>query len=167
VSSRAQRLGRWLRGAGADIAGTVYGEIIVLSVIAAGAEQDAASLAGLVASTIVVFWLAHVYAQALGHSVREGRRLTAGDVRTVARRESAMLQAGMLPTFVLLLGAFGVISDGAAIWAAMAVGVATLAGQALVYARLERLAPLATLSIVGVNLAFGLVIVALKAFVSH
>ena len=49
----------------------------------------------------------------------------------------------MLPPVVaLLLGALGVLSPRAAVWAAFGLGLAVLAAQGLVFARVERLGQL-------------------------
>jgi hypothetical protein len=47
------------------------------------------------------------------------------------------------------------------------VGTAVLAGQALVYARLEGLGKLQTAASVGTNLLLGLTVVALEASLAH
>jgi hypothetical protein len=60
-----------------------------------------------------------------------------------------------------------VLEDESALWLAMALGVATLGTQGVRYARLEDLGPLGTTVAVGVNVALGLVIVALKIAVLH
>ena len=65
------------------------------------------------------------------------------------------------------LGALGLFRERTAVWLAVAIGVATLTAQGLRYARLERLSRLATAFSVGVNLALGLAIVALKVLVEH
>jgi hypothetical protein len=53
------------------------------------------------------------------------------------------------------------------VWLAIGICVAALAVQGLRYALLERLGPLGTLASVGLNLALGLAIVALKVIVAH
>jgi len=88
-------------------------------------------------------------------------------LRDVARHEASLIEAELLPLAALLLGAFGVISAHAALWAAFGVGLAVLAAQGLVFARIERLGTLGTLAVVGTNLALGLALVALKVFVTH
>ena len=49
----------------------------------------------------------------------------------------------------------------------MAIGLVTLAVQGARYSALEGLGRLGTAGSIGMNLAFGLVIVALKALVGH
>lgn len=155
---------------GERIAGLVYGTIVVLGVIAASssvAQGGAFEIASLVVATTVVLWLAHVYAHALEVSLTRGERLQAGALGEIAVHQSSILSAAVLPTAALLLGGFELISDRAAVWIALGAGTGVLAGQAIAYARIERLSPLATIAIVAVNLALGLAIVGLKAAVSH
>jgi hypothetical protein len=157
-------------GTGERIAGVVYGTIIVMSVIAAGSagtKTNAAEIAALAIPTSIVLWLAHVYSHALELSVESGRRLSWASLRALARREASIIRAAVLPSAALLLGAFGVLADRTAVWLALGLGTAVLAGQAFVYARLERLGKLATGASVGFNLVLGLTVVALEASLAH
>ena len=142
------------------------GVIAASSSIAQGGDV-AFQIASLVVATTVVLWLAHVYAHALEVSITRGERMKAGALREIAVHQAPILSAAVLPTAALLLGGFDLINDRAAAWIALGVGTGVLAAQALAYARLERLGPLATIAIVSVNLALGLAIVGLKAAVSH
>jgi hypothetical protein len=158
------------RRTGERIAGLVYGTIVVMGVIAAsseGLESDPALIAGLVVSTSVVFWLAHVYAHALDVSVSRGERLTTAGIKEVAVHQASILSAAVLPTVALLLGAFDLIGERLAVWLALAAGTTALAAQGLAYARIEKLSPFGTATLVTTNLVLGLAIVGLKAFVSH
>ena len=118
-------------------------------------------------TTTIVLWLAHVYAQALGESVTRDRRLTLAELRHVARHEGAIVEAALVPTAVLLLGALGLISAKLATWLALAAGLAVLAILGLLFARVERMGWRGTLAIVSVNLAFGVTLVGLKLVVTH
>lgn len=164
------RLKTLLLGTRETVSGTVYGTIIVLaSVTAAGKlyRHNLWRLEVIVGATVVVLWLAHVYSDALGESLTAGRRLTATELARVAGHESAIVVAAVLPMAVLALGAFGVLDAGTTLWIAVGVGVTTLALEGLSYARLGHLSQLATAMTVALNLALGLVIVALKVLVSH
>ncbi|HST17779.1 MAG TPA: hypothetical protein VLK36_08935 [Gaiellaceae bacterium] len=159
-----------LLGTRDTIAGTVYGTIVVLSVVTAGApafEHGEWNLVVIGAVTVLVFWLAHVYAHILGESLHHGHRLTRGEVLTVARRELAIPLAAVLPMGAVALGALGVLGNTLALWIAVAIGVATLTIEGIRYARLENLSRGGTLVSVGVNLAFGMALVVLKATLSH
>ena len=68
------RLRRWLFDRGDNLAGGIYGTILVTSLVAAADASDTIwrSL-GFVEVTVVVFWLAHVYAGALACESRQQR----------------------------------------------------------------------------------------------
>jgi hypothetical protein len=161
---------RLLFGSGRSISGTIYGTILAMSVIAATGATGAAKpwqLAGFVASSAVVFWLAHVYASALDQSIRAGQRLDFVALERVARHEAAIPLAAVPAVIALGLGALGIMRETRAIWLALGLGVATLGVQAWRYARLEALGRSKTIAVVAWNLALGLVLVGLKAAISH
>ena len=147
----------------------VYGTIVVLSVIVAGAKaypDDTTRIAALVAVTTLVFWLAHAYAHALTHSVRTGQRLTFDEVRRIGRHEAGLIQAGVPSIAVLLLGSLDVLDVDTAVWLALCFGLVVLAVQGFVFARVERLGPTSTAAVVAINVALGLLLVALKLLVA-
>ena len=152
------------------IAGEVYGTIVVMGALAAGAHGGTVrsrELAGIVAGTAIVLWIAHVYAHSLAETISRGRRLDGAELRSVARRELGMLLAAVAPVGALVLGAFGILEDSTAAWLAMGFGLVTLAAAGVQYATAEHLGFLASALTVGVNLALGLVIVGLKAGLGH
>ena len=114
-----------------------------------------------------VFWLAHVYAHAIAHSVSHDEHLSFAELRGIGLREASILEAGVPPVAALLVGALGLISGQVAIWVALALGLAVLAAQGLLFARVERLSSLGTLLVVGLNLGLGLLLIGLKLVVSH
>ena len=73
----------------------------------------------------------------------------------------------MPPLAALLLGAFGVVSTKTAVWLAFGLGLAVLALQGVVFARVERLSWPAAVLLVAANLGLGVVLVGLKVFVTH
>ena len=152
------------------IAGTVYGTIVVLATLAAGARAFQHQLWELIAiagSTVAVLWIAHVYAHGLGESVNEGHRLTLGELGEIALRELAILLAAVPVLAAVALGGLDLLDDGTALWLAFGVGVLSLAVQGVRYARLEHLSRTGAAITIGLNLALGLVIVALKVAVTH
>jgi hypothetical protein len=163
----ASRLGR--ASMGERLGGFIYGTIVVLSVIVAGAQaypHGPGHIAGIVVVTTVVFWLAHVYAHAVGHSVAHDEHLSLAELRYVARREFSIVEA-LPPVVALALGHFGLISTNASVWLAFGLGLVVLVAQGFVFARVERLRVLGTLVVVALNLGLGLVLIALKLVVSH
>jgi hypothetical protein len=118
-------------------------------------------------STLFVLWVAHLYAHGLGESIVRGHRVDRAELKSIARRELGILLAAVGPSFFLLLGAAGVLAKSTSVWVALGVGLATLAVEGLRYARLEKLTFAGTLSVVALNLALGLLVIALKVGVAH
>ena len=157
-----------LHGPPERIAGTVYGTIVVLGILAAGAESpsiDAWELDVLMSGTVIVLWIAHVYAHGIAESVRAGTPLDGEALEALARREVSIVLAAVGPAIALLLGAVGVLGDENAVWLALAISLVTLALQGLRYARATALRGRETLVIVAINAMLGLVIVGLKVLV--
>lgn len=152
------------------VAGSVYGTIVVMAVIAAGSRADDTNfweLAVFVAATVVALWVAHFYAHAFSETLEAKRRLSWDELGRVARREASIPLAAVAPVAALVLGGFEVIGERAAVRLALGIGAATLAALGLRYARLEGLSRLATLVAVCVNLALGLSIVVLEVLLAH
>jgi hypothetical protein len=161
-----------LFGARETIAGTVYGTIVVMGALAAGAEGSQGDirpweLAAFVSVTVLVLWIAHVYSHALAETIRLDRRLDSAELASVARREFAMPLAAVLPVGALVLGALGVLRETTAVWLALGFGVATLVVDGFRYASADRLGRVGTAVTVSINLALGLSIVGLKALLGH
>lgn len=156
--------------AGERVAGFTYGTLVALSMVIAGAKvypDGPAQIAVFVVLTTVGLWLAHVYAHTVGQSVSHGRRVRLAELRHIARREGAMVEAALPPTVPLLLAAFGVISTQLAIWVAFGLGLVVLALQGLQFARIERLGRLQTVAAVAANVGVGLILVAVKLVLAH
>jgi hypothetical protein len=158
-----------LGGGNRAIAATVYGTVLAMAALAAGAVEHLSpdSLIVLVATTSAVIWLAHVYAHTLGESIERGRRLDWAELNSIGRRELPILGAAAIPASVLLLGSFDVISEAPDIWLAFGLGFAALAVQGARYARVERLGPAGTIAVIAANLALGGLVVMLKVLISH
>jgi hypothetical protein len=158
-----------LGGGNRAIAATVYGTVLAMAALAAGAVEHLSpdSLIVLVATTSAVIWLAHVYAHTLGESIERGRRLDWAELNSIGRRELPILGAAAIPASVLLLGSFDVINETPDIWLAFGLGFAALAVQGARYARVERLGPAGTIAVIAANLALGGLVVMLKVLISH
>jgi hypothetical protein len=155
---------------GQRLAGFIYGTIVALSVIVGGARaypHEPGHIAVLVGATCVTFWLAHVYAHGLGHSVHRGEHLSFAELVRIAHGEASILEAALPPIVALLFGALGIFSPHTAVWTAFALGLVVLAAQGLVFARIELLGRLATVAVVAANLGLGLLLVALKLLLTH
>src|SRR5262249_19792440 len=80
---------------GERLGGFLYGTIVVLAVLVAGAKSyphEPGHVAALMAITTVVFWLAHVYAHGLAHSITSDERVTLPELRRIARHEGAIVE---------------------------------------------------------------------------
>jgi hypothetical protein len=142
--------------------GAVYGTIVATAVIAASAhdERPGIILAATVA-TLLVFWIAHVYAEVLAHGLRQAR-LDLHIVPGIMAQELSMLAAPALSVLFLLLGALGLLGEGLAVRLALWNGVAQLVGWGIdVGRRLGRSWPMALLGGV-VNGVLGVVIILLE-----
>ena len=154
---------------GARLAGAIYGTILVMSVVAgvsAATESRAATALVAAVVTSLVFWVAHVYADALATHVtlREGT-LSRAKVREIASEDWPLVQAVLPPGVCLMLGVLGIVSDDAAVLLALGAGVVALAVWGAATARRGG-APLSGAIIAAtVNVTLGLVIVALKLLV--
>ena len=107
----------FLFGSPETIAGTVYGTIVVMGAIAAGSQSGeirTSHLAAVVAVTVLVLWIAHVYSHALAETIRLARRLDGAELASVARRELAIPLAGLMPVASLALGSIGVLRESTA-----------------------------------------------------
>jgi hypothetical protein len=162
-------VGRLLGGGNRAIAATVYGTVLAMAALAAGAVEHLSpdELITVVATTSGVIWLAHVYAHTLGESIERGHRLDWAELRAIGGRELPILGAALAPTAVLLLGVFSVIEETPDIWLAFGLGFAALALQGARYARVERLGPGGTIAVIAANLALGGLVVMLKVLISH
>jgi hypothetical protein len=152
----------------ARVAGTIYGQILATTVVATLSEGPGISSSGLFVwyvVTIVVFWLARVYAEEVAERVGRDSALTWADVVRVAARERAELAAGVPAGVVLALGWIGVLSGDAAVDLAIGLGILGLFGWGFVIARRSHLPAAATVTAVVINGAFGLAILALKIFI--
>jgi hypothetical protein len=159
------------RGAvGERLGGFVYGTVLVMSVVVAGAKafpHGPGHVAVLVAVTTFVFWIAHVYARSITFSIAHNEHLSLAELRDIAGREAAILGAGVPPEAALVLGAIGLFSEKTAVWVALGLGMAVLGTAGIVFARVERLGSLKMLFAVLTNLALGVVLILLKVLVAH
>jgi hypothetical protein len=165
-----EQLEKFILGDRHRIAGTVYGTIIVMSILAAGAksyEHQLWRLVVIAAVSVVVLWLAHVYSHGLGESLKLGRRATVAELSSIARREYSIVAAAILPLAAVGLGAAGVLAARTAVRLALWLGVVALTAQGIRYAQLENLSRSTTFLTVSLNLAIGLALVALEVVIAH
>jgi hypothetical protein len=165
MSEATTRPSRW-RILAPDTAGAIYGTILAMAVIAgAAADPGHGKALGLTAATLLVFWLAHVYAQTLAHHLQGQNRPSWAAVRAAMAEERPLLE-GPVPMLALLaLGELGVLDEHRAVRLALWLGVIELVTWGILYARRQRWSWLAALTAGAVNGLFGLLIVALEVVV--
>jgi hypothetical protein len=157
---------RWRAFGAPDTAGAIYGTIAAMAVIA-GAARDPSHgrVLGLTLATLVVFWLAHVYAHALAHHLRGARRLEWPVITAAMAEERTMLEAPALLLLLLALGGIGLVDAHLAVTLALWAGVAQLVAWGVVYARRQRWGWPTALTAGAVNGTFGLLIVTLEVLI--
>ncbi len=151
-------------GPGTNPARLVYGVLAIGAVLAAesGSHESYLDTVGSAVIAIWLYWLAHSYADVLGHRLQTHERLSIAVLGRAFRDEATILLGAALPLLALLLTwAFGVtLATGVevALWTSVASLIAfeLLAG---IHAR----STLRELVLeVGVGATMGLAIVALK-----
>jgi hypothetical protein len=151
-----------------NVAGAIYGQILVTSFVAALSEAvnaDAGEIFASLLATMLVFWLAHVYADAVAQRLEREDPLTWRELWNIAKYEWPGLQAAVPALVALSLGWAGALSTRTAVRLALGLGVLALLAWGFVIARASRLSALATLGSVALTGAFGLGIVTLKLYV--
>jgi hypothetical protein len=153
---------RW-RAFQPDTAGAIYGTITATAVIAATVgHATPRQVLGVTVATVLVLWLAHVYAHALAHHLRGATSVQWSAIVRAMGEERPMLVAP-LPAFVLLLlGVLGLLDEERSIRLALWAGVLQLIGWGLAFARRQGWGwPAATVAGL-VNGVFGLAVVLLE-----
>jgi hypothetical protein len=142
--------------------GAIYGTIVATAVIAAtGAHQTPGLTLAATVATLLVFWLAHVYADFLDHGLRRAGfdwKVLPG----IMARELSMLAAPALSIVFLLLGALGLLDAQLAVRLALWNGVLQLVGWGIDVGRRDGQAWPGALLTGLVNGAFGVAITALE-----
>ncbi|PJJ61881.1 hypothetical protein [Compostimonas suwonensis] len=105
----------------------IYGTILVSAVIGIGADDDTdLEVLLFTVVTVVIFWLAHVYAATFAIHAR-GEQPIGRSIGEAFHRESRMLIPLVLPAIALLTGVFGLVDEETAFLIALWVGTLVLA----------------------------------------
>jgi hypothetical protein len=100
-------------------ADAVYGLILysALIAVASGDHGNSLEVFAISAFSLLVFWGAHVYAGTIAnHGVRDGEEIHMSQAfREAVGHASGMLYAAVLPSIVVLLGAFPILSYSASV----------------------------------------------------
>lgn len=157
-------------GRATDYAGAIYGSLLAASVVTGTSPgqhpPEPSQLIALLLATGVVFWLAHVYAEVFGRR-SDGPLLSRKDVLIAAEREWPIAQAAVPPAVAVGIGALLGLSDSVAAWLALLVALAAQLGWALYVAARAGATRGRMVAAAAVYLALGLLIVVLKAALTH
>jgi len=151
----------------ADLSAAVYGTLLVTSLVAVQARSDSSPefVAVTILIGVAVFWLADTWTGIV--ALRMRGPIAWADVRAIARVESPMLTAALLPAVIVTFGILEAVPVQAALDVALAACIVQLFLFGLaVGQRLGKGWPV-TLVVAGVDVALGLVIVVLKVMVLH
>lgn len=148
----------------------VYGLILVSGMIVVSGTLVGTSANALVtvAVTVLVFYLAHVYAGTLGRlAATDGGAELGVSIREAARHSLGMLAVSIAPLVILLLGTTDLIDDMTAIWCALIVNTVMLGilGWIAVARWTHHFWPRLLSALI--TAGFGVILIALKAFIHH
>jgi hypothetical protein len=142
----------------------IYGLIIVSVLLAAESarRETYAKTVAAVVLVLVLYWLAHGYADLVSWQVREGRRLTAAILVRTMLREVPLLAGAALPLLTVVI-AWAIGSDlQSALLAALWVDVATIVAVQVVAGIRAELSGWELVSQVLVGGALGVLILLLR-----
>ena len=149
---------------------SVYGLILVSGMIVVSGSAVGTSINALVTVgvTVIVFYLAHVYAGTLGRlAATDGHAGLRSSIVAAARHSRGMLVASVAPLIILLLGTTDLIDDGAAIWSALIVNTVILGVLGWIAVARWSTQWWPRLLSALITAGFGLVLIALKALIHH
>jgi hypothetical protein len=127
----------WRSARNGNFAAAVYGSILAAGVVASldvgdvGPGAMTASLGG----TMLVFWLAHVWAEAISDRMHDPRPYTWRRARAVAAWHWPMVQASAGPLAALALAEIGVWSLDTGVAVALSISIAQLVGWGIAVGR--------------------------------
>ena len=117
------------------------------------------------AVTVLVFWLAHVYAHSIGTRLRTGARQSWAHLRAEMANEWPLVQAAGPALAVLLLAAAGLFDTETAVVIGLTTGMIGLFAWGVVLGRRQGLGLGRAIVVGAIDCSFGLVIVALETMV--
>jgi hypothetical protein len=144
---------------------SIYGTVLAIALITAYTADEDLDLLLVAAAVVVtngVFWLAHSHADLLARRYHAGRPLKRAEVTEQLRETFPLVQASLPPVLGLVAGGVGLLDDDSAVYLALGIGVAELAGWGIATGRKEQLGPLRTGALIGLNVGLGLIMVVLK-----
>jgi hypothetical protein len=153
----------------------VYGNLLVLAALVALTAEQVESGHGilLVLGTAVSTFIAHVFAEAMGASVRnaaepEPADPTLHDAWELARESYPILTSGFLPAAIISLGWLEVLPADLSMYFADAVILLRIASTGIIVARLRNEPSSLRIILIGVGVAVaGALVSLLKVYLTH
>ena len=166
MSADAQT-GGWRGARNGNFAAAVYGSILAAGVVASLDVGDVGAGAMLVTlgSTMLVFWLAHVWAECIADRMNDPATYTWRRLRAAAAWHWPMVQAATGPLVAIALAGLGAWSLDTGVTLALLISVAQLVGWGIAVGRRTFDSWPAALLSGAVDGFLGLLIVALRIFV--
>jgi len=147
-------------------AGAIYGTLLVMALLAVEPEDDpAGKVAAAVAVTMLVFWLAHVYAHSIGSRVRTGARVSWRHLRTEMAHEWPLVQSAVPALAALLLAAAGVFGTHTAVVIGLTLGMVELFAWGVLLGLRQGLGGGRAILVGAIDCSFGLGVVLLETLV--
>jgi hypothetical protein len=149
-------------------ASAIYGTIVVASQLAiesASGHRGTGAILGVLAGTLVIFWLAHAYTDTLGEVLVTGGR-EHPSLRRALRIEWPIVESGALPAVGIAVVVIAGGTPSGAAFAGLVVAAVELVGWALLAGRRADVHGVRLLAYVGGAVLFGALLVLLK-FLLH
>jgi hypothetical protein len=133
----AQATPSWRGARNGNFAAAVYGSILAAGVVASldVGDVSAGDMIAALGGTMLVFWLAHVWAEGIADRMHDPRPYTWRRLRAAATWHWPMVQAAAGPLVALALAGLDVLRLDTAVTLALCVCVAQLVGWGLVVGR--------------------------------
>lgn len=149
-------------------AGAVHGTVLVGALIAAQGAHDPIDVSRsvtLVLLTLVLYWLAHVYAEMVGRRIEAGQRPRRRDVRQLLNEEWPLVGASFGPLGAVVLADLVGADPNTAVLAGLWMTTAILVGWALVAGLRSHLRIVELVLDVVVSAGIGISLIVLKVLV--
>ncbi len=164
--SRATPLDR--NNAASRISAYVYGNVLVLAVLIPIVPGPNYVGIAIVLGTALSTFVAHAFAESVGHSVRERSRLTTAERRAEVRDSVPILTSAVVPCVVLAIGWLGWIEPRTAQLLAELAVLVRIGGIAFVIGRLNGERPSTRLLMTAAALTLvGAMVVVVKVLFTH
>jgi hypothetical protein len=143
--------------------------VVVGALLAAesGSHESFADTLGSAVIALAVYWLAHAYSDVLGRRLLAPGRLTVGLLWRALKHEWAIVEGAAIPLIALVVAWAAGATQETAVTVALWSAVASLILFELVAGIRSRATPSELALDVGVGMAMGLAIIALKVVLHH